>query len=107
MTSVTAGWLATGLLLVAVAPARAEDWPQWRGGFVYVLDKRDGLKCIELKTGAVKWEGEHVTPPARNPHASPVWAGDRALILNARGELVMARLSPAEKRFPGRRFLPQ
>lgn len=68
--------------------------PLVRDGHVYALDKRDGLKCIELKTGNVKWQREHVTPPERNPHASLVWAGNRALILNARGELIMARLSP-------------
>lgn len=68
--------------------------PLIRDGFVYALDKRDGLKCIELATGKVQWQGEHVTPAERNPHASLVWAGTRALILNTPGELILAELSP-------------
>ena len=53
---------------------------------------------MELRTGKVKWEGQHVTPRGQNPHASLTWAGDRALILNARGELILARLSPESYR---------
>jgi outer membrane protein assembly factor BamB len=68
--------------------------PLCRDGHAYALDRRDGLKCIELKTGRVKWDGQHVTPKGQNPHASLVWAGERALILNARGELILAKLSP-------------
>ncbi len=72
--------------------------PLYRDGHVYALDKRDGLKCIELRTGTVKWEGEHITPKGRNPQATLVWNGDlrqgRALILNELGELILARLAP-------------
>jgi outer membrane protein assembly factor BamB len=68
--------------------------PLYRNGHAYGLDRRDGLKCIELKTGKVKWEGEHVTPKGRNPQATLVWVGDRVLILNASGELILAELSP-------------
>jgi outer membrane protein assembly factor BamB len=76
--------------------------PLYRDGHVYALDRHDGLKCIELKTGQVKWQGQHVTPRDRNPHASLVWAGDRALILNAKGELILAKLSPAGYREIGK-----
>lgn len=68
--------------------------PLTRGGYVYGLDKDRGLKCIELKTGNVKWDGEFVTPRGRNPQASLVWAGDSALIFNELGELIRAQLSP-------------
>jgi outer membrane protein assembly factor BamB len=68
--------------------------PLVRDGHAYALDRFNGLKCVELETGKVKWEGEHVTPRGRNPHASLVWAGERALILNEKGELILARLSP-------------
>jgi outer membrane protein assembly factor BamB len=68
--------------------------PLARAGHVYGLDRSNGLKCIEVATGTVKWEWEHVTPRARNPQATLAWVGDRALILNARGELLLARLAP-------------
>jgi outer membrane protein assembly factor BamB len=68
--------------------------PLVRSGYVYALDKDKGLKCIELKTGQVKWDGEFVTPRGRSPQASLVWAGDDALILNELGELTHARLTP-------------
>lgn len=68
--------------------------PLVRDGHAYALDRHNGLKCIELATGEIKWEGWHVTPRGRNPQASLVWAGDRALIFTSKGELVLARLSP-------------
>jgi outer membrane protein assembly factor BamB len=68
--------------------------PLYRDGYVYGLDNKNGLKCVELQTGAVKWDGQHVTPKSRNPQASLVWAGDRALIFNELGQLLMAQLSP-------------
>jgi outer membrane protein assembly factor BamB len=70
--------------------------PLTRDGHVYALDRRDGLKCVELATGKIKWEGEHVTPKDRNPQASFAWVGEkRALILNTPGELILTELSPA------------
>jgi len=68
--------------------------PIARDGHAYALDKDKGLKCIELKTGKVKWDGEFVTPRGHNPQASLVWAGQYALIFNELGELIQARLSP-------------
>jgi outer membrane protein assembly factor BamB len=76
--------------------------PLARGGYVYALDKKNGLKCIELATGKVKWEKEHVTPQGRNPQASLAWAGERALIFNAKGELILAKLTPAGYRQLGK-----
>jgi hypothetical protein len=73
--------------------------PLCRDGHAYALDKDDGLKCIELPTGKIKWENVRITPKDRNPQASLVWvdAGKtgRALILNTPGELILADLSPA------------
>ncbi len=69
--------------------------PLVRGKHVYALDRFKGLKCIELRTGKVLWEGEHVTPRDTNPHASLAWAGgNRALILNTPGELLLVELTP-------------
>jgi hypothetical protein len=38
-----------------------------------------------------------MTPKGRNPQATLVWAGDgdRAVVLNAEGDLILVRLSPA------------
>jgi outer membrane protein assembly factor BamB len=84
--------------------------PLYDRGHVYLLDKGLGLTCFELKTGKKLWDDKHkMTARGRNPHASLVWldAGDggvnredadelgrRAIILNAEGELILARLSP-------------
>lgn len=71
--------------------------PLYRDGLVYLLDKQYGLTCFELATGEKRWDdGNRLTPRGRNPHASLVWLGDsdRAIILNAEGELILARLTP-------------
>ncbi len=71
--------------------------PLYRDGHVYLLDKREGLVCFELATGRKLWDdGNRMTPRDRNPQATMVWLGDadRAIILNAEGELILARLNP-------------
>ena len=71
--------------------------PLYRNGFCYLLDRRNGLTCFELKTGKIRWRDDHrLTPKARNPQASLVWVGDtnRVLALNANGELILCELSP-------------
>ncbi len=88
--------------------------PLYRRGHVYLLDRRNGLTCFELKTGKKLWDdGNRMTPKGRNPQATLVWLGDsdskskrasrrkrdvnmdRAIILNSEGDLILARLSPA------------
>lgn len=71
--------------------------PLYRDGHVYLLDKQYGLTCFELQTGKKLWDDKNqMTPRDRNPQASLVWLGDgdRAIILNAEGELIIARLRP-------------
>jgi outer membrane protein assembly factor BamB len=71
--------------------------PLYRDGFVYTLDKGSGLVCFELATGKRIWDdGHRITPRGRNPHVSMVWLndGNRALALNASGELILLRLNP-------------
>ncbi|MEX2121781.1 MAG: PQQ-binding-like beta-propeller repeat protein [Pirellulales bacterium] len=71
--------------------------PLYRDGFAYLLDKRFGLTCFELRSGRKLWDdGNKATPRGRNPQASLVWLGDgdRAMILNSEGELILARLNP-------------
>jgi outer membrane protein assembly factor BamB len=70
--------------------------PLYRDGHAYCLDKTLGLVCFELKTGKKLWDdGNRMTPRARNPHASLLWLndGDRTLILNSVGDLILARLN--------------
>ncbi|MBX3412912.1 MAG: PQQ-binding-like beta-propeller repeat protein [Pirellulales bacterium] len=72
--------------------------PLYRQGYVYSLDKTLGLTCFELASGRKLWDdGNQLTPRDRNPQASLVWLGDedRAIALNANGELVLFRLRPA------------
>lgn len=71
--------------------------PLCRDGYAYLLDKNFGLTCFEVATGNKLWtDGHRVTPRDANPQATLVWIGDgdRALILNAAGELILARLNP-------------
>ncbi|GIW85367.1 MAG: dehydrogenase [Gemmataceae bacterium] len=71
--------------------------PLYRDGYGYLLDKDYGLTCFEWKTGKKIWDDDNqLTPRGRNPHASIVWTGqeNRALALNAVGELVLLRLHP-------------
>jgi outer membrane protein assembly factor BamB len=70
--------------------------PLYRDGLAYLLDKTQGLTCFELETGKKLWDDNHqMTPRDRNPQASLVWLGDedRAIILNAEGDLILARLN--------------
>ncbi len=70
--------------------------PLYRDGLGYLLDKSQGLTCFDLQTGKKLWDDDHqMTPRDRNPQASLVWLGeeDRAIILNAEGDLILARLN--------------
>ena len=71
--------------------------PLYRDGYVYLLDKSNGLVCFELATSKVIWtDTNRMTPRGRNPQANMVWLGesDRAVVLNSNGELLLIRLSP-------------
>ncbi len=72
--------------------------PLCRDGYVYLLDKTHGMTCFEVNTGRKLWDdANQMTPKSRDPQASLVWLNnaDRAVILNASGELILARLNPA------------
>ena len=71
--------------------------PLVRDGYVYLLDKQHGIVCARLATGEILWSDKNrLTPRGRNPQATLVWVGnsDRAICLNASGELVLCRFSP-------------
>jgi outer membrane protein assembly factor BamB len=69
----------------------------YRDGFLYGIDGRTdpgmapppSLRCVELKTGTVRWQEDSVGA------ATITLAGDKLLILNERGELIRATASPA------------
>jgi outer membrane protein assembly factor BamB len=70
--------------------------PLYRDGYAYSMDNRSGLVCFEFKTGKRMWDDHALTAKGRNPHAVMTWlgGGPRALLLNAEGDLILARLTP-------------
>ena len=66
--------------------------PVHHAGFLYGFEGRQEqrchLRCVELKTGKVRWSQE------RFGAGSVTLAGDRLLILTERGELILAPASP-------------
>lgn len=72
--------------------------PLLREGYVYSIDKNHGLTCFEFETGKKLWDDRdhEITARGNNPHAAFVWLGDgdRALILNEAGQLLVAHLNP-------------
>lgn len=69
--------------------------PIVRDGKVYAIDRFRSLKCLELTTGKVLWEGEQVTRERdRNPQASLIASGSRVLLFNDMGQLILGDLEP-------------
>ncbi|MGE0536092.1 MAG: PQQ-binding-like beta-propeller repeat protein [Pirellulales bacterium] len=109
MVFVSGYWEGSKAIKLGTAPADAQllweenrylrglmSQPLVREGLVYSLDKTNGLTCFELATGRVLWnDGNRMTPRGRNPQATMVWTGngDRVLVLNADGELILARFT--------------
>ncbi len=73
--------------------------PLYRDGYAYLLDKQFGLTCFEYATGKKIWDdAKKMTPGnSRNPQATLVWINQaaRVLILNSKGDLILAELTPA------------
>lgn len=72
--------------------------PLLREGTVYMLDKGSGVTAFRWADGTVLWnDGHKLTARGRNPHVIFVWTGqgDRALALNAEGELIHVRFAPS------------
>jgi outer membrane protein assembly factor BamB len=68
----------------------------YRAGFLYGFHGRQeegqALRCIDAKTGKMRWEHDGETA------GSVVLAGDRLLVLTERGELVAVAADPAKYR---------
>lgn len=66
-----------------------------RDGHAYCLDRENGLVCVELRSGKIKWDGCRISYDKRNPHAPLTWTADgRMLALNEKGELIQLKVSP-------------
>ena len=66
------------------------------GDYVYGICSYGQLRCLRIADGSRVWETQQVTvEKARNASAFLVRHGDRFLINNDRGELILARLSPS------------
>jgi outer membrane protein assembly factor BamB len=70
--------------------------PIIEGDYVYGICSFGQLRCLRRATGERVWETQAVTVErARNASAWMVRNRDRTFILNDRGELIIARLSPS------------
>ncbi len=62
---------------------------------IYGIDSYGELRCLDLATGDRVWESLDVVPKARWATAHLVRHGQKVWVFNERGELIIARLSPA------------
>lgn len=65
------------------------------GDYVYGVDSYGELRCLEAKTGKRIWEDQTATPRNRWSNIHMVRNGEHVWMFNERGELVIAKLSPA------------
>ncbi|MBI3861860.1 MAG: PQQ-like beta-propeller repeat protein [Planctomycetia bacterium] len=108
---VTAYWAGSKAIRLGKKPDQAElIWeenrnlrglmaqPLYRDGYVYTIDKDRGLTCFEFATSRKLWDDGHkLVPRGHNPQGTLVWLGDgdRAILLNDEGDLILARLNPS------------
>lgn len=69
--------------------------PIWLGDHIYGVDSYGELRCLEAATGKRVWEDKTATPRARWSTIHFVQNDDRTWMFNERGELIIAKLSPA------------
>jgi outer membrane protein assembly factor BamB len=68
--------------------------PYFEGDYVYGVDSYGELRCLDANTGDRVWESLEATPKARWSNIHMVKNGERMIMFNERGELIIARLSP-------------
>lgn len=68
--------------------------PIFDGDFVYGVDSYGELRCLDAKTGDRIWESLDAVPKARWATIHMVKNADKTWMLNERGELIIAELSP-------------
>jgi outer membrane protein assembly factor BamB len=69
--------------------------PYFEGDYVYGVDSYGELRCLEAGTGDRVWEDRTAVPGNRWATIHMVRNGKRIWMFNERGELIIARLSPA------------
>ena len=68
--------------------------PIMKGDFIYGVDSYGELRCLDLKTGDRVWENKTAVPKARWATIHTFRYGDRELLFNDQGELILAELRP-------------
>lgn len=76
--------------------------PVFREGHIYGLTYFGELRCLRADDGDVLWEEKSLMPRAMWATAHLVQNGEQTWILTERGELILARLTPAGYRELGR-----
>lgn len=66
-----------------------------QGGYVYGADSYGEFRCLDAMTGKRIWEDLTAVPKARWAAIHMVRQSDRVWMFNERGELMIAKLSPA------------
>jgi hypothetical protein len=66
-----------------------------RGHHIYGFDSYGALRCLDLSTGDRLWESLDIVPQGRWATAHLVRNAERIWIFTERGELIIARFSPA------------
>ena len=64
-------------------------------GHIYGIDAYGMLRCLDIRTGDRIWESADAVPQARWANVHMVRNGDKVWMLNERGDLIIARLTPA------------
>jgi len=69
--------------------------PLLRGEHIYGVDSYGELRCLQASDGKRIWEDSTAVPRARWATIHFIQQGDRTWMFNERGELILAKLSPA------------
>jgi outer membrane protein assembly factor BamB len=69
--------------------------PQFDGNYIYGVDSYGQLRCLDANSGDRLWESTAAVPKARWSNIHLVQNGQNTWLFNERGELIIARLSPA------------
>tara|TARA_R110002049_G_scaffold27321_2_gene93998 strand:+ start:61412 stop:62710 length:1299 start_codon:yes stop_codon:yes gene_type:complete len=68
--------------------------PIIKGDYIYGVDSYGELRCLDIKTGDRVWESSKAVPRARWATIHTIRDGDREIMLNDRGQLIFATLTP-------------
>jgi hypothetical protein len=69
--------------------------PMWDGDYLYGIDTYGELRCVDARNGERVWSSQDAVPRSRNANAHLIRNGENTWIFNERGDLIIARLSPA------------